>query len=169
MQPGIRRNQKGRGTGTRKSRAREKESVMAIMESDLFKGVSQRFITRVAHGAEEQTYEKGAIVFTKGEDAEYFYVLSGGDVHVRIGKGEQATLAIDRPGEVFGWSALVEPYRYTATAQCVGETKVIRISRELVEAAITEHPAEGIAMLRNLTGIIAGRLRYAYRQLVPEA
>jgi hypothetical protein len=34
---------------------------------------------------------------------------------------------------------------------------------------IQEHPAEGLAVLKNLTAIIAGRLRYAYQQLVPEA
>ena len=39
-----------------------------------------------------------------------------------------ATLAIDRTGEVFGWSALVAPYRYTATARCNKDTKVIKIS-----------------------------------------
>lgn len=27
-------------------------------------------------------------------------------------------LAVNRPGEIFGWSALVEPYMYTATTKC---------------------------------------------------
>lgn len=63
----------------------------------------------------------------------------------------------------------VEPYRYTATAKCVRDTRVIKISRDIVESAIKDHPNEGLAVLKNLTGIIANRLRYAYRQLVPEA
>ena len=138
------------------------------MESDLFKGVSQRFITRIANGAEEQNYKKGSVIFKGGEEAAYFYVLSAGDVHIDVGRTEE-TLAVNRPGEVFGWSALVAPYRYTATAKCVRDVRVIKISRDLVEAAITEHPGEGLAVLKNLTGIIAGRLRYAYQQLVPEA
>jgi len=141
---------------------------MAIMESDLFKGVSQRFITRIANGAEERTYKKNSAIFNKGEHASYFYVLVSGDVHVEIGESE-GTLPVRRAGEVFGWSALVEPYTYTATARCVAETKVLRISRDLVEAAIKEHPTEGLAVLKNLTGIVAGRLRFAYRLLSPEA
>ena len=141
---------------------------MAIMESDLFKGVSQRFITRIAHGAEEETHKKDSVIFKRGEEAAHFYVLAAGDVHIEIGATEE-TLAINRPGEVFGWSALVAPYRYTATAKCVRDVRVIKISRDLVEAAITEHPGEGLAVLKNLTGIIADRLRYAYQQLVPEA
>jgi len=141
---------------------------MAIMEAELFRGVSQRFITRIANGAEEQNYKKNAVIFTRGEHASHFYVLAAGDVHIEIGAAEE-TLAINRPGEVFGWSALVEPYTYTATARCIRDTRVIRISRDLVEAAIQEHPAEGLAVLKNLTAIIARRLRYAYQQLVPEA
>jgi CRP-like cAMP-binding protein len=141
---------------------------MAMMESDLFRGVSQRFITRIANGAEEQNHKKDTVIFKRGEEATHFYVLADGDVHIEIAESESA-LAVNRPGEVFGWSALVEPYRYTATAKCVADTKVIKISRDVVEAVIKEHPSEGLAVLKNLTGIIASRLRYAYRQLVPEA
>ena len=140
---------------------------MAITESDLFKGVSQRFITRIANGAEEQTYKKNSTIFKKDEQASHFYVLVAGEVHIEIGGAEQ-TFGVGKPGEVFGWSALVEPYRYTATARCVKETRVLKISRDLLEAAVKEHPGEGLAVLKNLTGIVARRLRYAYLQLVPE-
>ena len=142
---------------------------MAIYESDLFKGVSQRFITRIANGSEEQTFKKNAIIFKAGEKAAFFYVLVQGSVQAEIGEEEKASLAVNRPGEIFGWSALAEPYIYMATARCAQDTKVIRISRDLVEAVIKEHPAEGLAVFQNLTGILAGRLKYAYHQLVPEA
>ncbi len=144
---------------------------MAITESDLFKGVSQRFITRIGKGSEEQTLKRNTIIFKKGEPASDFYVLISGDVHIVLGEGgaEGATLAVSKPGEVFGWSALVAPYRYTATARCVRDTTLIKISRDILEADVKEHPDEGISVLKNLTEIVAGRLRYAYRQLVPEA
>jgi len=143
---------------------------MAIMEADLFKGVSQRFITRIANSAEEEAFKRGSIIFKRGEEATNFYVLASGDVHIEIGgMSKEETLAIDRTGEVFGWSAMVEPYKYTATARCVRDTKVIKISRDILETAIKEHPGEGLAVLKNLTAIIAGRLRYAHQQLVPEA
>jgi CRP-like cAMP-binding protein len=142
---------------------------MAITESDLFRGVSQRFITRIAKGAEEQTFKRNAAIFKKGEQASDFYVLVSGDVHVLLGEAEGATLAVSRPGEVFGWSAMVAPYLYTATARCMRDTTVLKISRDILEEVIKEHPDEGISVLKNLTEIVAGRLRYAYRQLVPEA
>lgn len=140
---------------------------MSITESELFKGVSQRFLTRIANAAEEQNYKANSVIFKKGEQASYFYVLAEGDIHGEIGPAEE-TLALTQPGDVFGWSALVAPYVYTATAKCVRDTRVIKISRDVIEAVIQEHPAEGLAVLKNLAAIISGRLRYAYQRLMPE-
>jgi CRP-like cAMP-binding protein len=141
---------------------------MAIKESDLFKGVSQRFITKIANNSEEESFKRNTIIFSAGDNASYFYVLVEGNVDISVGKRELARFAVNRPGEIFGWSALVEPYVYTATAKATKETRVIKISRDLVEKTIGEHPAEGLAVLKNLTGIIAQRLRYAYQSLPPE-
>ena len=38
---------------------------MAITESDLFSGVSQRFITRIANVSEEQSYKTNSVIFKK--------------------------------------------------------------------------------------------------------
>jgi CRP-like cAMP-binding protein len=141
---------------------------MSIKESDLFKGVSQRFITKIATNSDEENLKKNAVVFSKGREASHFYVLVDGAVEISIGKKTGDHFSVNRPGEIFGWSALVEPYTYTATAKCTEETKVIKISRDLIEHTISEHPAEGLAFLKNLTSIIAQRLRYAYQWLLPE-
>ena len=141
---------------------------MAIKESDLFKGVSQRFITKIANNSEEETFKKNSFIFKTGEKASNFFVLAEGAIDISLGKREGAHMSVSKPGEIFGWSALVEPYVYTANAKATKDTRVIRVSRDLIEQAISEHPAEGLAVLKNLTGIIAQRLRYAYKSLVPE-
>ena len=69
---------------------------------------------------------------------------------------------VNQPGEIIGWSALVEPYKYTATAMCKSDTRVVRMSRESLEEIIIQHPSDGLAILRHLTGIISQRLRHAY-------
>lgn len=89
---------------------------MAIKESDLFKGVSQRFITKVANNSEEVTFKKNSVVFKTGEKASHFFVLAEGALDISLGKREGAHMSVSKPGEVFGWSALVEPYIYTANA-----------------------------------------------------
>ena len=140
---------------------------MAITESELFKGVSQRFITRIANASEEEEHKANSIIFKRGEAASYLYVLVSGEVRGEMGAEE--TLSVDKPGQVFGWSAMVAPYAYTGTARCAKDTRVIKISRDLIEEVIKEHPAEGLAVLTNLIAIVAGRLQFAYNQLMPES
>ena len=60
---------------------------MAIKESDLFRGVSQRFITKIANNSEEETFKKNSGVFKNGEKASHFYVLVDGAIDISLGKG----------------------------------------------------------------------------------
>jgi CRP-like cAMP-binding protein len=141
---------------------------MSIHESDIFKEVSQRFITKIGTNSEEESFGINASVFKIGDPAEYLYVLMHGNVDIVAGHREGTRYAVNSPGEVFGWSALVEPHVYIATAVCRKETRVIKIPRGLIEHTIIEHPEEGLAVFKNLAKILAKRIRFAYQPMPPE-
>ena len=133
-----------------------------IQESELFKGVSERVLTDIANEGEELTFEAGTILFNAGDDAQHIYELIEGSVDLIMLEKHIVHLTVSRSGQIFGWSALVESYTRTATAKCTSQTKVIKMSRDSIEKAIERHPHEGLAILKNLTRIIAARLRNAY-------
>ena len=134
-------------------------------ESDLFKGVSQRVISEIGKSSEEVSLEKDAVIFRADEDAYYLYVLVEGEVDIVVLEKENMHFKVIRPGEIFGWSALVEPYTYSAMARCVVNTKAIRIARDSIENTVKRHPDEGLIIYKHLTGIIAQRLRNAYQYI----
>jgi len=134
-------------------------------ESDLFKGVSQRVISEIGKSSEEASFEKDSIIFKVDTEAAYIYELVEGEVDIVILEQENMHFKVVKPGEIFGWSALVEPYVYTATARCMADTKIIRISRDSIESAVKRHPEEGLIIYKHLTGIIAYRLRNAYQYI----
>lgn len=134
-------------------------------ESDLFKGVSQRVISEIGKSGEEMSFEEDVVIFRAEEEAYYLYELVEGEVDIVILEQENIHFKVVKPGEIFGWSALVEPYVYTATARCVTGTKVIRIARDSIENAVKRHPDEGLIIYKHLTGIIAQRLRNAYQHI----
>ncbi len=133
-----------------------------IQEAELFKGVSERVLTEIANEGEELTLEAGATLFDAEDDAPHIYELVEGSVDLIMLEKHIVHLTVSRTGQIFGWSALVEPYTRTATAKCTSQTKVIKMSRDSIERAIERHPHEGLAILKNLTRIIAERLRNAY-------
>ena len=136
--------------------------IETIQESELFKGVTPRVLTEIANGSEEVTFRQGETVFRKGENSQDVYELIEGSIDLVAFDREIVHLTASRGGQIFGWSALVEPYRRTATAKCATDSRVIRIPRGSIESTIERHPHEGTVILKNLMRIIADRLRVAY-------
>lgn len=136
--------------------------VEAIEESDLFQGVSSQFLDEIGRAGEIRNYKIDAVIFKANEKAKYVYQLLEGQIDIIMAEKEIIHFTVNRPGEIFGWSALVEPYTYTATAKSNTDSRVVRISRESIEKIILKYPSDGLALLRHLTSIISQRLRHAY-------
>jgi CRP-like cAMP-binding protein len=134
-------------------------------ESDLFKGVSQRVISEIGKLSEEVVFEKDFVIFSADEEAPCIYELAEGTVDIVVSEKDNMHYSIVRPNEIFGWSALVEPYVYTATARCMTKVKVIRIARDAIEGTVKRHPAEGLIIYKHLAGLIGQRLRSAYQYI----
>lgn len=136
--------------------------VEAIEESDLFKGASPEFLNEMARIGEVRNFKRGSIMCRANEKARFFYQLLEGQIDIMLAEKEIIHFTLSRPGEIFGWSSLVEPYTYTATAKCKTDVRVVRMSRESLEKTMIKYPADGLAILRHLTSIISQRLRHAY-------
>jgi CRP-like cAMP-binding protein len=67
---------------------------------------------------------------------------------------------------VLDWSALVEPNQHTATAECVKDSKVIKIEGGLLMRILEKHPREGMAVMRRLAGVIATRLVKSQEEII---
>ncbi len=136
---------------------------MFVQEGDLFKGVSQRTIAEIGKASSEETFKTGDVLFREGEQAESFYVLAEGSVEISVGEKGAIDFVVERPGEIFGWAALVEPYLRTGTATCVTDVRVVKVPRDMTENVMKRHPEDGFIIMRHLTGIITQRLRTAYQ------
>ena len=140
-----------------------------MQEADLFEGVSEQVVREIADEGEEVAFEEGAVIFNEGEISRHIYELIEGSVDLIMMKKEIVHLTVSRTGQIFGWSSLVQPYMRTATAKCTAPTKVIRMSRDSIERIMEKHPHEGLAIMKNLTRIIAQRLKDAYTYILLKA
>jgi CRP-like cAMP-binding protein len=89
----------------------------------------------VAMLSEEVEFEKDTIVFATDQAAEALYVMVEGsiDLNYKVVDRDDPKIAKEffiselNPGNIFGLSALLEPYRHTMTAKVLAPSKVIRI------------------------------------------
>ena len=71
-------------------------------------------------------------------------------------------------GEAFGWSSLVDRDTYTASAECLEPTRLIKIDKESLETIFRKDPMSGLIFYKRLAGIIGQRLVHSYNTILAE-
>jgi CRP/FNR family transcriptional regulator, cyclic AMP receptor protein len=132
-----------------------------------FGSVSDTAVKEVAMISEEVTVPAGHVLFSEGDKAECLYILVEGEVDLqyRLGGGEQRTVDTLVAGDLIVWSALVEPYRCTATGRTRTVCKLIQINGQKMRALCETDHDLGYRMLVCLMALLAGRLEDARVQL----
>ena len=135
---------------------------MYIKEANLFNGLSQDCLNRLAKIMEEKTFREGKFIFREGETPQYFYVLEDGKVRLYIGEIGHIVYIVDEQGSAFGWSSLVDRDCYTASAECVTDCTVIRIDKDELTSIFSAHLSDGVIFYKRLAENIGERLLNSY-------
>lgn len=139
---------------------------MIVKEIELFKGIEAEVMNQISNICSEENYSKGVVLFNKGEEAESLYILEEGSVHLVIGNGGTITYKLNEPGQIFGWSSMVESGQYTASGVCATDLKVLKIEKEKLDKLFSRYPDAGLKILQRLTAVISQRLINAYNDLL---
>jgi len=137
-------------------------SNQVLKEYGLFKGLDVNELGQIAVICHERNLDGGALCFVQGNKASEIHLCRSGkvDIIVKIHEpwGMEVTVHTAMPGEVFGWSALVEPYIYTASAKCLGNVKEIYIKGTDLLKLFEQSPHIGHMVMRNLNAAVSSRL-----------
>lgn len=136
--------------------------------SRLLPGLSPRVQARLLPVAETFCFAEGETVFREGEAARYLYILKSGRIAIEIhvpSKGRRPVLTV-HPGEVFSWSALVEPYIETASARAAEPSEVLAFKGEVLSALCSEDTALGLELYRTIAKLVSDRLTATRLQMV---
>jgi CRP-like cAMP-binding protein len=140
-----------------------KEGGMFInKESDLFKELSRETTSEIAKILVEEPFDKGTVLFKEGDPAHHFYVLMEGRVRLIVGKQGEIDYTVSNSGEAFGRSSLVDRDVYTARAECMSRSSIIKIEQEKLNHILAKHPEDGLKLYRRLAGALGQRLIHMY-------
>jgi CRP/FNR family transcriptional regulator len=114
----------------------------------------------------EQALAAGETLFTEGGRADQFYFLADGEMETLLKTDdEDLSLSAIPPGEPVGWSALIEPHVYTASARATRPSKVIAFPRAAL-AALLQEDHVAATLMKRLAELISRRLRDTQAQLL---
>ncbi len=137
-----------------------------------FKGLDDGELARIAKLCSEVGLIKDERIFAEGTRATHLHLLRSGKVDVVIWVGEPWNKAVTvhqaRPGELFGWSAVVAPYTYTASADCVEAGEEICIEGSELLDLFDKNPRMAYVVIRNLSAEIGARLGETRQKLSTE-
>lgn len=135
---------------------------MYIPQADLFHAMSREFVKEIMDLAAKENYEKGDVLFRKGDPATHFYVFLKGHVRLTLGDIGQVVHVVSRGGEAFGWSSLAERDVYSASAECTEPTMLLKINGEELQKITAKDPANGMLFFKRLAGTLGRRLVQSY-------
>ena len=132
-----------------------------LKASAFFKELPDVYLEKISGLCEEEILQDQDIIFEEGAPAEKIYILHEGAValQVRLSKYQEIIIStIEEKGELFGWSAMVEPKKYTATVKSLKETKVFSLSADKLEQLFKDDPSMGFIFMKRIASLIDNRL-----------
>ena len=151
-----------------------------LRESEFFHGIEDIHLEALARHATRLSFRKGDRIIEEGQPAERFYILISGsaelsfqtasehdemDPPVAASQDSVFLHAINEPGALMGWSSMVEPRRYRATAVALEGTRVMAFERTFVEDYCERQPDVGLRFMRRILWALGDRIGSSRAQL----
>ena len=140
---------------------------MYLKQRDIFRSLDKDFVKKIMDIAEPAGLKAGEILFKAGDGASWFYVLLKGRIKLSLGRKGHLVYTVSHGGEAFGWSSLVGRKSYSASAQCLAETQLLKFEKSKLEALAEADTANGMMLYRNLSVILGDRLLHSYTFHIP--
>lgn len=141
---------------------------MYIKQSELFTGTSMDFVKKFMDISATSSHIKGEILFRENDPAKFFFILLNGCVKLSVGEPEQVVYRAKLNGEAFGWSSLIGGDVYSASAECLQATKLLKTDRDKLACILEEDAPNGIIFYKQLAATLGKRLLQAYKVITPQ-
>lgn len=138
---------------------------MFLKQSDLFNGMSPEFIKHVMNTTSRQEYDTGTILFHGGDSPEEFYILIKGQVQLKFGNSEHQVYVCRHTGELVGWSGLVGRDSYTATAECLERTYLLKFDLPRFTQLLDREADTKCLFYKNLATALGNRLIFIFEYI----
>jgi CRP-like cAMP-binding protein len=126
------------------------------------------FVKKFMDISEMSSHEKGEVLFSEKDPAKFFFILLNGCVKLSVGEPQQAVYNAARNGEAFGWSSLIGGNVYSASAECIEATKLLKASSDKLSRILEADPDNGIIFYKQLAATLGSRLLETYKLVTPD-
>jgi CRP/FNR family transcriptional regulator, cyclic AMP receptor protein len=141
--------------------------LQTLQGNQFLRGVAREHMEQIAEIADFRDYEVGEIVFRKGDRADSIFLVASGQLSIELCVTDTNCKRIMTvgPGEMLGWSSLLDRPHLAALARAIEPTRVVRIDSGKLQAICDEDPEFGYQFTRRVMAALAVRLHATWAQL----
>jgi CRP-like cAMP-binding protein len=112
-------------------------------------------------------FEDEEVIYSKGNQATYLYVVLDGEVALRLPGPQGVSILIEQlgPSEMFGLNATFDLGSYGVTAQAVGVTRVVKIETAVLQQIMENDVQVGYNIQKRISELYYKRYVAAARRL----
>ena len=151
------------------------KSVGLLQQNELFGSLTEMELTKLAPLCSDFVAIEDSVVFTEGRMASHLYIIKEGKIAlqraIRVPHGRNSrrtTVTLCYPGDIVGWSALAEPYKYTLSAIAWETSRLISIDSRMLRKALDADIETGYKVMKALSEIMSRRLKHTTESLISE-
>lgn len=139
-----------------------------IKDQPFLKDMDSDYLDVLVGCASNMSFNKGHFLLTQNGNADHFYIINHGNVHIEMSAGDKGPVTIQTlsDGDILGWSWLIPPYKWRFDALVVEPTTVIAFDGEFLRKKCEENHSFGYDMLKRMTGVITYRLLFTRKDLM---
>jgi CRP-like cAMP-binding protein len=145
----------------------DNDLIRDLRELRFLHGIEAAHLAAIANIAQISELRPRDVVFREGDTADRVFLVVSGRLSLELSPATayRKQLVTVGPGEMLGWSTLVESPRYAATAIAVEPTRLIQIDGARLRLLCSEDPRLGYEFMRRTMRALAKRLTETWRQL----
>jgi len=134
------------------------ESRELLRRVSLFASLNDEALAGLIGHLRRRSFRHGTMIFHKDQAGDALYIVESGRVRLFVpaGGGEELTVDIAGPGEVFGELALLDGRPRSASAEAVEDTIAHTIDRETFKQVLATTPGLAAALIE----LLSARLRH---------
>lgn len=129
----------------------------------LFANLGDAELQALAADLRPHDYAPGALIFSEGEPGQTLFLVERGQVRIFIqnDNGQEISVNVCGPGDLFGELAVIDQLPRSATAQAMGDTRVLSLTRD----RFRDHLRRSPQLALNFMLALSVRVRYNTRQM----
>src|SRR5579884_743107 len=131
-----------------------------LQEHDFVHGLAPEQIASLSAIATRVSFDENQIILADRERSSAFYFLVAGSVAIEL-RAARYAMCVQAlgPGQVFGWSALLDHQDTLFQVRAREQTTALRIEGDALKSICRRDPALGTELLQRTLQVVASRVR----------